>query len=57
MDFHVEIIICPNCKSIQIAAVNHTIPFWDYTHICSECEYMIMESEWEKADLSEKKEV
>lgn len=44
---HIEYIICPNCQSIQIAEVEHTIPWWGYTHICNECEYMTMESEWQ----------
>lgn len=53
---HAEKIICPECKSIQDAIVEHT-PLWNmYVHECTECGYIIMESEWERVeDEKEKK--
>lgn len=54
-DNHPELIICPECKSRQKATVDHTFPFWSYVHVCTECEYIIMESEWELAETGEKK--
>jgi len=47
---HAELIVCPNCDLEQVAMVEHTIPFYSYVHICNECGYTIMESEWEKSD-------
>lgn len=43
---HLEKIRCPECKSIQVATVEHTIPFWSYVHECYRCNFIIMESEW-----------
>lgn len=45
---HIETIKCPNCGSIENAQVEHTQPFYNYTHQCSKCGYIITESEWEK---------
>lgn len=45
---HQEEIICPNCGSVEIATVEHSFPWWTYFHICSKCEYVIMESEWSR---------
>lgn len=45
---HTEIIKCPECEKVQWATVEHTWPWWSYIHICNHCEYVIMESEWEK---------
>lgn len=45
---HEEKIICPNCGSIETATVKHTVPWWMYSHICSKCENIITESEWDK---------
>lgn len=44
-----EVIIkCPKCGAHEIALENYTtIPFPTYLHECSECGYMIMESEWD----------
>ena len=43
---HTEIIECPECKKVQESTVEHT-PFWNiYLHVCINCEYQIMESEW-----------
>jgi C4-type Zn-finger protein len=44
---HTDIIKCPNCGEIQLAIVEHTIPFYSYIHKCTKCRYIIMESEWE----------
>lgn len=52
MSGHLEKIICPKCKSVEEAAVQHTNPFWSYVHECSKCEYMITESEWEEENKS-----
>ena len=43
-----EIIICPECNTIQEATVKQSIPFWVYIHDCINCGYTIMESDWEK---------
>lgn len=43
-----EPIICPNCGQIQCAGVEDTVPFMTYIHECDKCEYVIMESEWNK---------
>ena len=45
---HIEIIECPHCGCIQNAVVRHTIPWWDYTHICEKCNEIILESEWQE---------
>lgn len=45
---HKELIYCPDCDSIQEATVQHTVPFWTYFHICTNCQYVIMESEWNR---------
>ncbi len=43
---HFDHIICPDCKKEQMAFVLHTIPFNTYIHECTNCNYLIMESEW-----------
>ena len=48
VDYHIETIKCPNCNTIQKAKVLHKTPFYDYTHECEKCKYLIMESEWNK---------
>jgi rubredoxin len=47
-----EHIICPSCESQQTATVRlrPNEPFWDYVHTCTECGYIITESEWEYDD-------
>ena len=51
MKTHKEKIICPICKTKQWAIVEHTLPwYWNYTHKCKNCDYVIMESEWEQVD-------
>lgn len=42
-------IVCPNCAKTQSAEVEPMGPFSSYFHICV-CGYMIMESEWNKAE-------
>jgi hypothetical protein len=50
-DRHQETIECPNCGAIETATVEHGVPFNTYIHHCSECQYIIMESEWEPVSL------
>jgi acetone carboxylase gamma subunit len=45
---HRETIKCPECNTIQQARVEHTIPWYTYIHECTNCGYMIMESEWDE---------
>lgn len=45
MEGHTEKILCPECTRIQLATVEHTLPWPSYFHEC-ECGYMILESEW-----------
>lgn len=52
---HKELIYCPDCDSIQEATVQHTVPFWTYFHICTNCQYAIMESEWNRVQGEENK--
>lgn len=47
--YHVEIIICPNCKTEQKAKVLHTDPFNSYVHTCK-CGFIITESDWEEVE-------
>jgi C4-type Zn-finger protein len=47
---HQESIVCPKCQSVETATVEHTAPFWTYTHSCSKCGYLIMESEWDQLE-------
>ena len=47
-----EKIICPECGQIQYAKVEDTIPFPTYIHECEDCKYIIMESEWQRADYN-----
>ena len=49
-DKHTEIIICPECLLVQEAEILHTIPFDTYIHICTQCGYTIMESDWQVCD-------
>lgn len=50
---HTEIIECPLCMKQQEATVNHTTPFYSYVHECEKCQYVIMESEWNKIEKPE----
>ena len=47
MNGHYEMIVCPNCGSIEKARVENAIPFPIYIHDCVECGYKIQESEWQ----------
>ena len=38
---------CPSCNTVQAAICKHTIPFYTYIHYCKNCNYVIMESEWD----------
>jgi Zn ribbon nucleic-acid-binding protein len=44
-----ESIVCPSCKSIELASVFFGGFFNVYIHECSSCGHIIMESEWEPA--------
>ena len=48
-----EIIECPNCQDVQVAKVVESIPWNIYIHTCTNCEYRIMESEWNEIDEQE----
>jgi hypothetical protein len=50
--YHTEKIICPFCKDICDAVVEHTTPFPSYVHECVGCGSTITESEWEKVEQS-----
>ena len=45
---HEEKIICPECKEVHTAIVEHTLPYFTYISECPKCKYIIMESEWEE---------
>ena len=47
---HVETIRCPSCGTVQQAMVEHTWPWAMFCHFCEKCEYIIMESEWERVE-------
>lgn len=47
-ELHEEKITCPECREIQMAMVQHTIPFRTYIHDCKKCGYTIMESDWQR---------
>lgn len=53
MDEFIEMIKCPNCGKIQEAKVIADVPFYVYIHECTECKYLIEESEWEKVEENE----
>ncbi|QHV99252.1 hypothetical protein [Spirosoma endbachense] len=48
VESHNETIVCPKCELIQIATVEHTVPWHSYVHTCSACQYIITESEWQR---------
>lgn len=52
---HHERIICPQCKAVCDAVVEHWWPFDAYVHHC-QCGYTIMESEWQRAYEKENQE-
>lgn len=42
---------CPSCGSIEIAIEDYTtVPWHTYIHRCNKCDYVIMESEWERVN-------
>lgn len=47
-----QTIICPKCEAVQPARVDHAPnDVWAiYVHHCTECQYVIMESEWEQVN-------
>lgn len=45
-DVYPEMIECPMCNTVQGAIVEKAIPWGSFVHICCECGYVIMESEW-----------
>jgi hypothetical protein len=51
--FHLDKIKCPGCGKIQWGKVEHTAPWYTYIHRCVSCEYIIMESEWDKVTKEE----
>jgi phage FluMu protein Com len=55
INYHIELIKCPECNTIQEAKVEHSIPWNTYIHHCKWCEYVIMESEWDKVEDKEVK--
>lgn len=50
LESHIETIICPGCENVQRAEVVHTQPWFSYVHVCDNCEYIIMESEWDRVE-------
>ena len=52
LSVHRETIICPKCKSWELALITHRDgdPFPSYVHSCTKCSYTIIESEWEKVE-------
>lgn len=52
VESHKEVIICPECETEQSAEVLHTWPWASYVHVCTNCNYIIMESEWTLKSLT-----
>lgn len=52
MKKHTNLIECPECKRIQTAQIELTYPWFSYVHECTQCKYIIMESEWNKIKFS-----
>lgn len=50
MASHVERIRCPKCGHIQNAVVEHSTPWNTYIHYCEQCDFLIMESDWQKVE-------
>lgn len=53
-DSHEEVICCPECGTVQVANVLHSVPFATYIHHCIHCEYVIMESDWDRVEMQAK---
>ena len=47
---HTERIKCNECGLEQDAEVEHTYPFPTYVHVCEDCGFIVMESDWDKID-------
>ena len=47
---HTETILCPECGSLENATVEQSIPWWIYIHECKNCDFIIMESDWDKVE-------
>lgn len=45
-----EKIQCPECDHVQMAVVEELWPWDNYTHECTKCGYIIMESEWNEVE-------
>jgi len=43
---YTEWIICPECEKSQEATIEVGVPWNTYIHICEQCDYTIMESDW-----------
>ena len=50
MTTHKETICCTECDTKQEAIVEHTYPWFTYIHTCTNCGYLIMESEWKRVE-------
>lgn len=48
---HEETIRCPKCEHVQVAEILHSQPFAMFVHNCERCEYIIMESEWDRVEV------
>lgn len=50
-----ERIVCPKCETVQNASVEHVKgAFWlSYVHRCVNCQYVILESEWQTVKETE----
>ncbi len=46
----IETIQCPECNTIQAAKVEEAWPWSIYIHECANCNYIIMESEWNQVN-------
>lgn len=46
IETHLVQIVCPECNHGQVATVEHTFPFYTYIHTCTNCNYLILESEF-----------
>lgn len=55
MKTHFEEIKCPDCNTIQLGKVEHTIPFWSYHKECGLCGCVITESDWHLTRRGEQK--
>lgn len=47
---HTETICCPECNFKQNAEVINGLPFNTLIHKCTNCDYIITESDWQKCE-------